>query len=509
MLLRLIRGLLRKESTASGGTADPVAAALELGLSLQDRGELAAALKVYADCARAHPREAGPHIRAGNVLRQLWRVEEGVGEHARALELAPGDNELILSSLLFSSHYFAEPDPQRLLESHRQYGRLLAAQLANDPAPRHDVAPDPGRRIRVGYVSPNFSRHSVGYFIEPVIAQHDRERFEVYCYSNLASPDDTTARIRSAAGAWREVPGMNDHELAESIAADRIDVLVDLAGHTVGGRLPVFGRRPAPVQMTWLGYPDTTGLATIDYRITDGIADPAPGADARYTERLVRVPGLFLCYQPPQDAPAVSDRAGDPGSVVFCSFNVLDKVNERLIGMWADILRAVPGSRLLLKSRLLQRQEVVGRVAGCFGARGIEAERIELHGWAEDRADHLDLYARADIALDTFPYNGTTTTCEALWMGVPVVTLAGELHMSRVGATLLEAAGLPDLVAASPEAYVQTAVRLAQDVERRRRLRAGLRESLRASPLLDHAGFTRKLEAEIERAWRAWCDTSR
>jgi predicted O-linked N-acetylglucosamine transferase (SPINDLY family) len=509
MLLRLIRGLIRREPAAPDGEADPLATALERGRSLYERGELYAALKVYADCARAHPREVGPHIRAGNVLRELWRVEEGVREHAKALELAPGGNAVIHSSVLFSSHYLAAPDPQRLFESHRQYGRLLAAGLAGDPPPQRGVTPDPDRRIRVGYVSPNFSRHSVGYFIEPVIAQHDRARFEVYCYSNLPTPDDTTARIRSCAHAWRDVHGIDDDALAQSVAADRIDVLVDLAGHTAGNRLPVFARRAAPVQMTWLGYPDTTGLAAIDYRITDDIADPAPRADARCTERLLRLPGLFLCYQPPHDAPAVSDRGGDSGPAVFCSFNVLDKVNEPLIGMWADILRAVPGSRLLVKSRLLKREEVVRRVADCFGARGIEAARIELHGWSEDRADHLNRYARADVALDTYPYNGTTTTCEALWMGVPVVTLAGELHMSRVGAALLEAVGLPDLVAASPESYVRTAVELARNGERRRALRAELRDRLVQSPLLDHAGFTRKLEAAIERAWLAWCSARR
>lgn len=509
MFLRLIRDLIGGRSRAPDAQADPVALALDLGMALQERGEFDAALQVYAACAEAHPGEAGPHIRAGNVLRELWRVEEAVRAHAKAFELAPAGNALILSSVLFYSHYLAEVDPQRLFESHRRYGRLVAAGLGRGSQPLYGVTPDPERRIRIGYVSPNLSRHSVGSFIEPVIARHDRGRFEAYCYSNLASPDDTTARIQSLSDAWRDVHDLDDETLAASIAADRIDVLIDLAGHTASGRLGVFARKPAPVQMTWLGYPDTTGLDTIDYRITDAIADPAPRADARHTERLLRLPGVFLCYQPPREAPPVSDRDTDPASVVFCSFNVLDKVNDRVIGMWADILRAAPGSRLLLKSQLLKYEEVVGRVLDCFAARGIERERIELHSWSEDRAAHLNFYGRADIALDTFPYHGTTTTCEALWMGVPVVTLAGEVHMSRVGASLLAAAGLADLVATSPESYVQLAAGLARDRARRRTLRGGLRGRLGASPLLDHAGFTRKLEAEVDRAWRAWCAAQR
>jgi predicted O-linked N-acetylglucosamine transferase (SPINDLY family) len=298
---------------------------------------------------------------------------------------------------------------------------------------------------------------------------------------------------------------MSDDALANLISEDRIDVLVDLAGHTAFGRLPVFARKPAPVQLTWLGYPDTTGIAAIDYRLTDAVCDPA-GAEARHTERLLRIPDLFLCYQPPADAPEVSPRETAPEEVVFCSFNTLEKVNARTIAAWAAILRGLSGSRLLIKADILKHEAAARRLRESFAAHGIDEARLELVPWAEDRATHLDMYGRADIALDTFPYNGTTTTCEAMWMGVPVVTLAGEAHMSRVGATLLTAAGLGDLVAGSAEAYVDAAVRLARDPERRRALRSSLRTALRASPLLDHAGFTRKLEASMRVAWRAWCD---
>jgi protein O-GlcNAc transferase len=510
MLLRLLSGLLRRKPRhEQRGAADPesdsLAAALNRGAALTESGQLSSAVQVYTDAAIAHPREAAPQIRLGNVLLRLWRVEEAVEAHSKALELAAAPRSLILSAVLFQSHYRADVSLDALFGMHRRYGRLLAEELPRLPRPRYNVEPDPDRRIRVGYVSPNFSRHSVGYFIEPVIANHDPTAYEIHCYYTNREADDTTARIEASAERWRHVHGMSDDALARLIAEDRIDVLVDLAGHTSLGRLPVFARKPAPVQLTWLGYPDTTGVPAIDYRVTDRTADPA-GSEARHTERLLRIPGVFVCYRPPSDAPDVSLRESAPDEIVFCSFNTLEKVNARTVAIWARILRELPGSRLLIKAAMVKHEDAARRVREAFAAHGIDSERVELVAWAEDRAAHLDLYGRADIALDTFPYNGTTTTCEAMWMGVPVVTLAGEAHMSRVGATLLAAAGLDDLVAETPEAYVNAAVMLARNPERRHALRASLRRGLEASPLLDHAGFTRKLEAALRGVWREWCN---
>ncbi|MCU1376861.1 MAG: repeat-containing protein [Actinomycetia bacterium] len=510
MLRRLLSGLLRREPRheqrgASDPESDALEAALNRGAALAESGQLTAAVQVYIDAAIAHPREAAPQIRLGNVLLKLWRMEEAVEAHSRALELSPGSKSLILSAVLFQSHYLADASPEALFGMHRRYGRLLADELPPLSRPLYEVEPDPERRIRVGYVSPNFSRHSVGYFIEPVIASHDRAAFEIYCYHTNREVDDTTSRIEACADRWRNVHGMTDDALARLIAADRIDVLVDLAGHTSLGRLPVFARKPAPVQLTWLGYPDTTGVSAMDYRVTDTVADP-PGAEATHTERLLRMPGVFVCYQPPSDAPAVTQRESAPSGVVFCSFNALEKVNARTIAMWAGILRELPGSRLLMKAGMLGQEAAARRLRECFAAHGIDASRLELLVWSEDRAAHLRLYGRADIALDTFPYNGTTTTCEAMWMGVPVVTLAGDAHMSRVGATLLGAAGLDGLVARTPETYIDAAVRLAGDPDRRRALRASLRSTLEASKLLDHEGFTRELEAAMRGAWREWCN---
>ncbi|MDB5867315.1 MAG: domain/SEC-C motif domain protein [Betaproteobacteria bacterium] len=514
MLLRLLSGLFRRQpppeqlsAARAAAHSDHLAESLSRGAVLSEDGKLTAAVQVYMQSAKAHPREPAPQIRAGNILRKLWRVEEAVEAHTTAFDLSPDSNPLILSAVLFQSHYLAEVSPQALFDMHCRYGRLIADELPADSKPLYNVDRNPERRLRVGYVSPNLSRHSVGYFIEPVIASHDRAAFEICCYHTNREVDDTTSRIEACADRSRNVHGMSDDALARLIAGDRIDVLVDLAGHTSLGRLPVFARRPAPVQLTWLGYPDTTGLTAIDYRITDAIADPAPAADSRHTERLLRIPGLFLCYQPPFDAPAVMLRDTATEDVVFCSFNALEKVNERVIALWSSVLRELPRSRLLIKAEMLKHPDARRRVCKAFAAHGIDEARLEFEIWAADCAAHLSLYGRADIALDTFPYNGTTTTCEALWMGVPVVTLAGEAHMSRVGATLLGAAGLDDLVAQTPEAYVEAAVTLARDPARRCELRGSLRPRLEASPLLDHAGFTRKLEGAMRGVWREWCET--
>jgi predicted O-linked N-acetylglucosamine transferase (SPINDLY family) len=320
--------------------------------------------------------------------------------------------------------------------------------------------------------------------------------------------DDTTQRIRGLADGWRDVAGIDDAAVDAMIREDKIDILFDLAGHSKGNQLGVFARRPAPVQMTWLGYPDTTGLAAIDCRITDATADPAPAAEARHTERLLRIDDCFVCYQPPPDAPPVAVR--EPGAAIaFSSFNNIAKLNAVTIRTWGKILAAVPGSRLALKSSSLNFPDTVDRLLDCCERGGIDPARIELRGWVADRRQHLELYGEIDIALDTFPYNGTTTTCEALWMGVPVITLAGEVHMSRVGATLLHSAGLDELVARDEAHYANTAIALAVDAGWRKSLRAGLRTRLLASPLLDHAGFTRKLEAHCRRAWGEWCGRQR
>jgi protein O-GlcNAc transferase len=488
--------MLRKILDRLFGCAVPVpaataAAAVHAADMAARAGRLGEALQRYREAAATDPAALNAHLGMGNVMVDLWMLDAAIAAYEQALALAP-QSAGIRSALLFLRHYAAQFDAQALYAAHREAGdRLMAAAGAQAAPPPRAPA---GRRLRIGYVSPNFSRHSVGYFIEPVIRSHDREAFEIFCYYAHAKSDDATARFSALADGWRDIPDADGAELAAMIRADGIDVLVDLAGHSKANRLAAFAHRPAPLQMTWLGYPDTTGLPAIDVRITDAIADPAPQADALNSERLARIDGGFLCYQPPADSPPVGDRINPPSGVVFCSFNNIAKLNAGMVRVWSAILEALPGSRLVLKSASLDFGETADRVLECFEEAGVAAGRIALRGWVAQREQHMKMYEGVDIALDTFPYNGTTTTCEALWMGVPVVTRAGEVHMSRVGASLLHAAGLDDLVTRSEVDYIETAVALAADEARRRELRLLLRRRLEESTLLDHAGFTRKLE---------------
>jgi predicted O-linked N-acetylglucosamine transferase (SPINDLY family) len=511
MLLRLIRQLIaphRKQGDAARSQAIGLqAAGPDEGLRecerLERAGDLASALECYRSYSAAHPSNLDAKAAIANTLASMWRMEECIAACLDALAAAPANTELF-SALLLYSHYAAKPDPQELFERHLRYGELLGRTIAPIYRARRRNAPDPERRLRVGYVSRNLSRHSVGYFVEPMIEHHDRTRFDVYCYYTHALADDVTERFARAASVWRHLPDVDPDALAARIEEDGIDVLVDLGGHTKLNRLTAFAREPAPVQLTWLGYPDTTGVRSIAYRITDEIADPPGRADELHSEKLLRLAPPFICYRPAPDSPPVSAREA-AAEVVFGSFNILAKVNDPLIELWCCVLAAVPRSRLVLKSAALGNEAAADRLLGRFAAHGVESDRIELHGWSTDRTGHLGAYAGIDIALDTFPYNGTTTTCEALWMGVPVITLEGDVHMARVGASLLAAAGLEALVARTPEEYVHAAVTLATDAARRERTREGMREQLLASPLLDHAGYTRKLEAAYRDAWRAWC----
>jgi len=530
MLLKLIRGLLGSGSTqhpgsqasapqrdstgdAAAGTAggNPTRGSVEDLLrragTAAKAGHLSAALECYRACIQAHPRALEGYLGLASVLVDLWSIDEAVDAYGSALELAPRSGA-VFSALLFHSHYLAPADRRKMFDLHRRFGTMMR-EAAPARQEKFALAPDPGRRLRIGYVSPNFSRHSVGYFVEPVIRCHDRERYEVYCYYTHPLADETTARMRRSADGWRDIADANDDAVEQMIRADRIDILVDLAGHSKGNRLGVFARKPAPIQMTWLGYPDTTGLDAVDFRITDRVADPEPDAELRHSERLLRIDDAFLCYQPPPDSPPVSERSGSTPGVVFSSFNNVAKLNEETLRVWGKILAGVPGSRIALKAASLGFPDTVDRILDCCERNGVDSGRVELRGWIKDRRQHLGLYANIDVALDTFPYNGTTTTCEALWMGVPVVSLAGDAHMSRVGATILRCVGMSDLVARSVEEYADIAIALARDAGRRKSLRVNLRNRLTVSPLLDHAGFTRKLEHHFRRSWKAWCDGQR
>ena len=347
----------------------------------------------------------------------------------------------------------------------------------------------------------------MAFFVEPLLKGHDRQAVEVFCYAEVTRPDTVTAHLQGLADHWLVTVGLSDEELAERIRADGIDILVDLAGHTAKNRLRVFARKPAPVQVTWLGYPNTTGLEAIDYRLVDAVTDPVGEADAWASETLVRLEGGFLCYGGVKDAPEPTvPPCLKTGTVTFGSFNNPAKVSAATFDAWATLLSRLPQARLLLKGKPFADAATRALFLARLGERGVAAERVELVAWLPGAAAHLALYHRVDIALDPFPYNGTTTTCEALWMGVPVVTLRGDRHAGRVGASLLSQIGLTDLIANSVEEYVAIALALAGNPGHLHELRRSLRSRMAASSLCDGRAFARKMEAAFRTMWQVWCE---
>lgn len=440
------------------------------------------------------------HFGLANVLQAMGRTRESEAAMREALRLKP-DFVAARSNLLFYLHYHMGNEPERMYEEHREWNRRHALDVPRQRLDPPDAAAG-NRRLRIGYLSPNFHRHSVAYFLEPLLEAHDRGAFQIHAYANVSNADEVTTRLKARCDAWTEVFELDDEAVARRIAADRIDILVDLAGHTAGGRLGVFARKPAPVQATWLGYPDTTGLDAVDWRFTDAIADPPGDADRYCSERLLRLEQGFLCYRAPELAPAVSPApSAGSGRITFGSFNNLAKITPELVTLWARLLARVPGSRMLVKAHGLASEGVQRAMRERFAAAGVPEDRVTLLEAERALRHHLERYAEMDIALDSFPYHGTTTTFEALWMGVPVVTIEGRAHVSRVGVSILRRLGLDELVARDAEDYIDKAAALAADPARLVQLRAGLRDRLRASPLMDAAVFARSIEGAYRAMW--------
>ncbi|MBJ6751684.1 O-linked N-acetylglucosamine transferase, SPINDLY family protein [Geomonas anaerohicana] len=473
-------------------------ARINLALLLKEALRFTEAEALLREGVRLDPGSLRLTYNLANVLHAQGRSLDAVAAYRETLRLDP-DHLDARQNLLFALHYAPQFTRRAIYAEHLKAARSRPFR----PAHRQELSrPHPGGRIRVGYLSPDFRGHAVASFIEPVLAQHDRDRFEIFCYANVATPDATTARLQGLCDQWRDIHGMADHNAAALIAGDGIDILIDLAGHTAGSRLPVFCHRPAPIQVTWIGYPDTTGLKEMDYRITDALADP-PGTDDRlHSEWLLRLPRTFCCYHPPAEAPELAPPpSSQNGHITFGSFNNLAKVTPEVIALWSRVLHAVKDSRLLLKAKPLADQGVRRRILDQFREQGVAAERIDLDQGQPGTREHLEQYQRVDIGLDTFPYNGTTTTCEALWMGVPVISFSGDRHCSRTGASLLTNCGLADLVTKSEAAFVDMARQVAHDRETLREFRAGARERMRRSPLLDAAGVTRELETALAELW--------
>jgi predicted O-linked N-acetylglucosamine transferase (SPINDLY family) len=454
------------------------------------------ALKLDPSCVPAHNNLA-------QALKERGFFAESIAQQRVAIALSPGGAGLH-SNLLLDLNYLPDFDAYECLREHRLWGERCGTSSGG--VTKHANAPDPEKRLRVGYVSPDFRAHSVAFFIEPLLSAHNRERIEVFCYANQVGPDAMTHNLHGLADQWRNVWSLDDVKLAELVRSDGIDILVDLAGHTSGNRLTVFGRKPAPVQVTWLGYPNTTGLREMDYRLTDEWADPQGVSDALHTESLVRMPNGFLCYKPLDDCPDVAALTVPKDEhITFGCFNNSAKVNGQVLDAWSAILTELPDARMLLKSRQLAAPGLQQRFHEEFARRGVDPDRVEMMGRVNSTNDHLALYGRVDIALDTFPYNGTTTTCEALWMGVPVIALAGDRHAGRVGVSLLHGVGLEELLGASPDEYRRLATSLARDRNRLAAYRSALRTRMRNAPLTDAVDFARDIEAAFRAMWHKWC----
>jgi predicted O-linked N-acetylglucosamine transferase (SPINDLY family) len=475
-----------------------------LGVDFKERGDLQEALIYFQKVLQLNPDFVEAYNNIGSILGDQGKMGDAEMYYRRALQLKP-DFPICYSNLLLSMNYSPQNDNRTVYLEHLNFAKLLAEPLYAGIAP-HTNERISQRRLKVGYVSSDFRRHSVNYFIEPVLAVHNREQFGVFCYSDVVSPDEVTNRIRTYAVQWRDIAGMTDEQAAALVRSDGIDILVDLAGHTAHNRMLLFARKPAPVQVTWLGYPNTTGLPTVDYRIVDKYTDPPGMTDPFCTEKLLRMPESFLCYHPEQDSPEVGPLpALRSEHITFGSFNIVSKITPQVVAMWSRILKEKPNSRILLKAKSLFDKGTREYLEELFKQQGITGERLTFLFHTASYKEHLDIYNRIDIGLDTFPYHGTTTTCEAIWMGVPVITLAGDRHASRVGVSLLSNIGLPELVATTEDEYVESAVKLAADIDKLRFLREKLRFMITHSPLTNADRFTVNLEQCYQMMWEKWC----
>ena len=475
-----------------------------MAITLAAIGQLDTAIASFQQALEIDPDNRDAHLGLGNVFKDLGEYGPALQSVRRALELDP-HCVLAHNNLLFIHNYVAGQPPSFSFADAQCFGQVMARLARPYTDWPNTLAPD--RRLRIGLVSGDLGDHPVGYFLESVLAalsSQASDRLELFAYSNRDDQDVTSTRLAAHCKDWHSVARLSDEALAQRIREDGIDILIDLSGHTARNRLAMFARKPAPVQLTWLGYLATTGLTAIDYVIADEWTLPKE-AEAHFTEKVWRLPGSYICFTPPVHEslpgplPAITN-----GYVTFGSCNNLSKMNDDVVDLWSRVLQAVPNSRLLLKSTQLHAASVRKKVIDRFGVHGIDAERLILKALVP-RGEHLMTYCEMDIALDPFPYPGITTSVESLWMGVPVLSLAGEQFLSRQGVGLLMNAGLPDWVASDPQDYVARAARHAGDLQTLSSLRSGLRQRVLASPIFDAPRFARHFEDALRGMWRTWC----
>lgn len=479
-----------------------VEASVALGNLERQKGRWTDAARHYEQALKIRPDLSEVETNLGAIRLAQGDQAAAVAHHQKAIAQKP-DFDLAQHNLLLSLHYGDAVDPGDLFEAHCRWGRSI--ESATTPLTPISEPDDPGRPIRLGFVSADFNNHPVSQFFLSYLLGRTGADSTVTLYSASAKRDQVTKLLIDHSDDYKQIEWIEDSDLAAMIRTDRIDILVDLSGHTAGTRINAFAYQPAPVQATWIGYPDTTGLTRIAYRLTDATADPPGDADRLATETLYRLPSGFLCYHPPEDAPDVVKKTQSGRPVTFGSFNNLSKVTDTAIGLWSEILKRVPGSRLLLKAKSLNDRATCKRLQAGFTAHGVAPEQLDIRRHAVGMRAHYATYNEVDIALDTFPYNGTTTTCDALWMGVPVVCLAGDRHSARVSGSILTGLGLNDWVASSREHYADIAVAAAANRKDLAALQQGLRGRVASSPLADAGRFAGEIDTAFRAMWRKAC----
>ena len=472
------------------------------GLTYSLMGRISEALACHERALAVDPKLALGHYGKAQALYQSNRVDESVAEYDTYLKAEPGNLEAH-SYRLFALNYSDSISREALFDAHRAYNTAVG----KFPKPLFPNAKDPNKKLRIGVLSPDLRAHSCAYFLEPLVRSLDKTQFEWVLYCDHFREDEVSARLKTQAVIWRNFVGQGSDAVEAAIRADQPDILIDLAGHTgMTNRLPVFARHLAPLQITYLGYPNTTGLDAMDYRLTDAICDPAPEADRFASEKLLRFSSTAWAYDPSPLAQPVSPLpclSGEP--FTFGCFNNLGKITDTALRLWGRVLTAVPGSRLLLKGRDLTDPVVRQRYVARLAAANVPIERVQLLERTATPKEHLALYDRIDVSLDSYPYHGTTTTCEALWQGVPVITLVGDRHVSRVSASLVNAVGHPEWAAQSEADYVRIAAALAADRPKLSEIRELLRPKMAVSPILDHAGQASRLASSLRAVWAGWC----
>ncbi len=472
-----------------------------LGRLLERQERLADAETHYRRAIKLNSQYAEPQINLGNVLKDRGELDGAIAAYLRATELRP-DLSVLHSNLLLTLHYHPDYSPADIAHEHRQWAERHAVPLAAAQHP-HKNDPKPERRLRIAYMSPDFREHPVARFILPLLENHDREQFEMFAYHDIARQDEVTKLIRKHVDQWRDIADLTDELVADRIRTDGIDILVDLTAHSGRNRLLVFARKPAPVQLTYLAYCSTTGVDAIDYRLTDRFLDPPEEDTSHYSERSIRLPDCYWCYsRPPLPADRLPSSERRTGPPTFGCLNNFAKVTDPTLELWMKLLQRVPESRLLLYARSEQHRERVRR----FMQRANVAESRVAFVGRQPFEDYLETYRDIDVALDPIPFGGGTTTCDALWMGAPVVTLAGRTAVSRGGSSILSNIGLDDLVCRNEEQYLDLAASLIGDGKRLAALRRELRSRLEGSAVMDSARFARGVEAAFREMWRKWCE---